>query len=321
MKYHPHHSVLFLTFSIEQGLLLLCNPLCEAIIKSCLARAQALYPVKICAFLIEATHVHMIIVVENPDHVPAFIGYFKTESAHALNRILGRRKRTIWCEGYDSPVVLTPLRTMIAMAYLYANPAKDNLEDSIDKYPGVSSWKMFINGETKRNWKHIRRPAYRALTPDSHNLRGYTKEAERILRDSKKSHSFTLEPNAWMTAFDITDEREQKDLNRSLVERVKKLEERARRIREQNGHRVMGVERLMNQQIDTEHLSERTGLRSWCLSENRNARIKFIAFLKDLFELARSVRQRWKVGDYSQPYPLGLYPPSMPKLAEPFGAW
>jgi hypothetical protein len=63
MKYHPHGSVLFATFSIEQGILLLCNPLCEAIIKSCLARAQFMYPVRVVAFLIEGTHIHLVLVV------------------------------------------------------------------------------------------------------------------------------------------------------------------------------------------------------------------------------------------------------------------
>jgi REP element-mobilizing transposase RayT len=173
MKYHLHGSVLFATFSIEQGMLLLCNPLCEAILKSCLASAQFMYPVRVVAFLIEGTHIHLVLVVDNPDDVPAFIRHFKTESAHALNRILGRRKRTFWCECYDSRVVLTPLRTLMVLTYIYSNPAKDNLEMSIDNYPGVSSWKMFTKGEHKKSWKRIRRPAYKVLTPDAHNLSGY----------------------------------------------------------------------------------------------------------------------------------------------------
>ena len=72
MKYHPHGSVLFCTFSLEEGLLLLSNPLCRIIIESCLARAQTLCPVKICHIVTEATHVHMILVVDNPDDVPGF---------------------------------------------------------------------------------------------------------------------------------------------------------------------------------------------------------------------------------------------------------
>jgi REP element-mobilizing transposase RayT len=81
MKYHPHGSVLFVTFSIEQGLLLLCNPLCEAMLKSCFARAQYKYPVRVSGFLVEASHVHFVLVVTNPDDVSSFIRYFKTEIA------------------------------------------------------------------------------------------------------------------------------------------------------------------------------------------------------------------------------------------------
>ena len=157
MKYHPHGSVLFCTFSLEEGLLLLSNPLCQAIIKSCLARAQALCPVKICHIVTEATHVHLILVVDNPDDVYGFIRNFKVETAHMFNRLLGRDKRTVWCEGYDSPIVLTPVRALAAIAYMYSNPAKDNLERSIDEYPGFSSWQMFLKGDLVKTWKRLRR--------------------------------------------------------------------------------------------------------------------------------------------------------------------
>lgn len=319
MKYHPHGSVLFVTLSVEEGLLLLANPLCEAIIKSCLARAQHLHDVKICHLIVEATHIHIFLVVVNPSDVPGFIGRFKTESAHMLNRVLGRRKRTVWCDGYDSPIVLTPTRAIIAIAYLYANPGKDNLEDTIDLYPGFSSWKMFRANERTRLWRRIQRTAFRALPRDSHNLRGYTKEAERILATSRKNHKFELEPNAWMKALRITDPEEQARVNDRIVERVRRLESRARTKRVQERKRVMGRERLISQPLDIHYRPRRSGRRTSVLTEVRSLRIEFIRFLKQLMDQARRVYQRWKVGDFSEPYPLGLYPPSMPKLAEPLG--
>lgn len=321
MKYHPHKSVLFVTFSVEEGLLLLSNPLCLAMIKSCLARAQFLYPVRICHFLVEATHIHMVLVVTNPDDVCQFVKYFKTESAHMINRLLGRKKRTVWCEGYDSPVVLTFPRAVIAISYLYANPAKDNLEESIDQYPGLSSWDMYQRGELKKNWKRLRRPAFTALPRDSHNLRGYTKYAEQILSSTKKTHTFTLEPDAWMEAFGIEDPVDKATINNSIEKRVQKLEKRAKLKRDTEKKRVIGKERLINQALNTNYRPQRTGTRTWCLTEKRSLRIEFIRFLKDLFDEAREVRKRWFLGDYSQPYPLGLYPPSMPKLAEPLTLW
>ena len=321
MKYHPHGSVLFITFSVEEGLLLLSNPLCQAIVKSCLAAAQYKYPVKICHFIVQATHLHLVIVVDNPADVEGFVRYFKTESAHMLNRMIGRKKRTIWCEGYDSPIVLTPLRTLITIAYIYANPSKDNIETSIDKYPNLSSWKMFRKNIHIKHWKLLRRPSLQALPQSMHSLEGYTRAANVILRDIPHTLPFTLSPNAWMEAFNIFSPEEQNALNEKILNRVRTLEERAEAKRIKEGKTIIGREKLLREIVNLLHRPNRKGKRMWCLSERRKLRMAFISFLKDLFTRARSVRQRWFLGDFSQPYPPGLYPPSLPKLAEPLAAW
>jgi REP element-mobilizing transposase RayT len=315
MKHHPKGSVLFVSFTVEEGLLLLCNPLCMAIIRSCLAAAQKLYPVKISHLLVEATHIHMIIVVYNPEDVPAFLRHFKTDSAHMINSLLGRKKRTLWCEGYDSPTVLTLVKAMIVLAYIYSNPAKDNLVASIDQYPGFSSWHMFRSGQFTSEWKRLRRPQFRALTKDSHNLRGYTKEAERLLAESSESETFTLEPNAWLEAFGCTDPVEQQKINNRVIERIRTLEKRAARIRELEGKTVIGRERLMTQRFDLTYRPSRKGRRMWCLAERRSIRIRYIRMFKRLKQKARKVLALWRQGDMTKRYPPGLYPPSFPKLA------
>lgn len=315
MKYHPSGSVLACTFSLEEGVLLLANSLCKAILKSCIAAALEKYPVKLCHFQVEGTHVHMVFVVINPEHVPQFLRYVKCESAHMLNNILGRNKRTVWCEGYDSPMVLTPFRALVFIAYLYANPAKDNLETSIDKYPGLSSWKMFRDNTHTKLCKRVRRCHFRTLPRDSHNLRGYEKEAERILAESSEVVPFTLTPNAWLDSFGITDRTEQQRWNERIIQRVRLLEDRYHKLRERMGQRVMGAQRLMNQRFDLTYRPKRSGKRMWCLSEKRLVRQTFIAFLKDLMGQARSVYRRWKSGDFSVRYPPGLHAPSMPRLA------
>jgi REP element-mobilizing transposase RayT len=234
-KYHPNKSVLFVTFSLEQGLLLLANPLCEAIVKSCLARAQFKYPVKISAFIINANHVHLIIKVDNPDNVSKFMQYFKTESAH--------------------------------------------------------------------------------------NVRGYSKEAQRLLSEAKKSHEFTLSPNAWMEGFNITDSEEQNRINQRLIQRVRTLELRSAKVRERLGKRVMGRDKLINQPLNLNYQSKRSGKKMHCLSDDIQLRVEFIDFLKDLYAEATEVLAQWRQGNIEARFPLGLYPPCMPKLAEPLGMW
>jgi hypothetical protein len=319
MKYHPHGSVLFCTFSLEEGLLLLANPLCEAMIKSCLARACELYPVRICHILVEATHIHLVLVVIDPDHVEKFFRHFKTDSAHMINGLLGRNKRTLWCESYHSPIVLTPIRALMAIAYLYANPAKDNLETSIDRYPGFSSWKIFQSGNFTRQWKRLRRPQFTPIPRDANNLRGYTKRAEEILAASNEVQTFTLEPNAWLEAFGYKTPEQQQRMNDLLITRIRFLEKRAENKRKREKKTVIGMERLRAQVFDTTYRPQRKGRRVWCLSEKRRVRVDFIIFFRALMQKAREVRARWKLGDVTVPYPPGLYPPSMPKLANSLG--
>ena len=320
MKYHPHGSVLFCTFSVEEGLLLLSNPLCLAIIKSCLAAAQFLYPITICHFLAQATHIHMILVVRNPDHVPSFIRHFKTESAHMLNRILGRKKRTIWCDGYDSPLVLTLRRALLAIAYLYANPAKDNLVSSIDDYPGFSTWKMFQSGCLSELYTRLRRFQFFPLSPKQHNLKSYEQEAQRLTQESTEAFPFTIEPNAWMDAFNITDPAQQQKINDRLRERISHLEQRAATKRLKDSRSVIGGSRLISQPLSLSYRPQRSGKRMWCLSDKRSLRVSFIAFFKKLMATARAVREKWRQGDASVRYPPGLFPPSMPKLANVYRA-
>jgi Transposase IS200 like len=319
MKYHPHGSVLFCTFSLEEGLLLLSNPLCQAIIKSCLARAQALCPVKICHIVTEATHVHLILVVDNPDDVYGFIRNFKVETAHMFNRLLGRDKRTVWCEGYDSPIVLTPVRALAAIAYMYSNPAKDNLERSIDEYPGFSSWQMFLKGDLVKTWKRLRRFQFHRLRESAHSLKGYTAVAEQLLSESDEVQPFFLEPNAWMEAFGIHDSEQQKRINERIVERTRTLEQRAERLRAKTGKTVLGRVKMLHERLNTTYRPKRSGRRMWCLSEKRSVRVRFITFFKGLMRTARNVRQRWLAGDVTVRYPAGLHPPSMPKLANVVG--
>jgi hypothetical protein len=122
-----------------------------------------------------------------------------------------------------------------------------------------------------------------------------------------------------MEAFGYHSSEEQKRINNRLIERVRLLEQRAARLRVANNKRIIGREKLVNQALDITYRPKRSGRRMWCLSEKRSVRVTFIRFFKELMHRARAVRQRWKTGDLTVPYPPGLYPPSMPKLANVLG--
>src|SRR5688572_22422109 len=114
--------LIFVSTRMETGLPLVCTSYMEAIIWGIIARAQVLYPVKVCAVVVMCNHIHILIAVEDPSDVVGFMDRVKTETSHAINRLLGRRQRTVWCDGYDSSTVLTVNDAIEKFIYLYTNP-------------------------------------------------------------------------------------------------------------------------------------------------------------------------------------------------------
>lgn len=294
------------------------NPLINLLLLSCLTKAQSHHPVSVSHFNVEATHIHMLLYVSNPDDVKGFMERFKTESAHAVNRLLGRRKRTIWCEGYDSPVVLDLAAAVRRVVYIYENPAKDFLVDSIDLYPGLSSWKHFRAGVTKFKSYLIPRNYIRALPVGPVPQQLYKNEA-RLLKHDKLEATFRIEPNAWMKAFGITEKQEQEQINELIVSLLKEREQQYREERAKEGRSVIGAHRLALQKPGTPYTPDRKGKRTICVAEDGELRRRFIAAMKGIFAEAKSVLAEWRRGRFL-PYPLGVYAPSWPKVAEPFGA-
>jgi REP element-mobilizing transposase RayT len=307
-------KVVFLTTSVEEGLPFAPNPLINMIICSALARAQYLHPVCICHYLFESNHLHLILIVDNPDDVAGFMERFKTETAHAINKLLGRKKKTIWCDSYDSPMLLTPETVIQKIVYLYTNPTKDNLEDSIDRYPGLSSWRAFRGGKSSRECPRIRRDELFPLASTNMTLSQYQGLARRLKNKSRSSHTFRVCPDAWMEAFGIEGS-EIKQINESIFLQVREKEAEYRELRSAEGGTVIGSTKLMLQPIDTAYTPCREGRKMWVLSTDKDLRKECITWIKSLVDEARRVYGLWKEGDFSCPFPPGLFPPSMPKLA------
>lgn len=309
--------VVFVTTSVEEGFPFPPNPLINLLLLSSLARAQHHHPVSISHYLFESTHAHFMILVENPEDVVGFMERFKTESSHAVNRLLGKKKHTIWCEGYDSPTVLTLDKAIDKIVYLYTNPSKDNLEDTLDRYPGLSSWGAFRSGKHTKRCAYIRRDELYELRRTDLSLKQFEGLARRLRNKAEIDHVFRLKPDSWMEAFGVHAEAERAQINTEIVRRIGEREAEYRAVRSSP---VVGAKRLMLRPMDTPYIPKRTGRKMWCLSGDIDLRKRFIAAAKALVKEAKRIYQRWRVGDFSRPYPLGLFAPRVPKLANPIGS-
>jgi REP element-mobilizing transposase RayT len=303
------------TMSIEQGLLLSANPLCRLIIESAMARAQALHPVTICHYLVEATHVHFLMVVEDPADIAGFAERFKTESAHYINTMLGRKKRTVWCEDYFAAPILTVSSVINKIAYIYTNPAKDALETSIDNYPGLSSWKAYRSGRHRKRCPRLHRPMIPFLPGQFYKTYTYKKHIKDLKARASTSHTLTISPDAWMDFFGVETKEDRSQLNDEVTALIKTQEQRFAAQRKLENKPVIGQAALGACHLNLDYTPKRSGEKMWCICDDKSLRASYIQWAKSIKTEAKRVYESWKKGDFIPSFPPGVFPPAMPKLA------
>ena len=318
-KYYTNGSVHFISTRTETGLPLIPTFLVNHIIWGILASARDRYDVRICHFLFMANHFHLLAVVGNPQHLSDFVGYVKGEIAHAVNRLLGRKKRTIWEEGYDSPRLLTAADVLRYINYIYANPAKANLEKDIDRYPGVSSWTMFLEDDFCRKHQRVERFAIPKLASPALSIGEQKRIVSRLQSLGGDTHEFQLEPWAWLNSFPETQNAEIGELKSRIIGDLRAVELEEELKRREHNKQVIGATALRRQSMLLEHTPKKHAPRMVCISSDHDLRKAFLSLYRELCSIARRTYEAWKRGELSKRMPPGLFAPHVPILCSEFG--
>lgn len=263
-----------------------------------------------------ANHVHLLVVVDSPELLPNFMERFKTESALAINKLMGTDKRNLWCDGYDSPSLLTVDDVIEKVVYIYTNPSRDNLVDSITDFPGLNTWQEFLAGGGARLCPRISRKNLPILSRSKLSMKQQDSLAAALKATSTESHSLRIEPNAWMLFFGIVSDEDRAEVNQTIERKVLGLEAEYSALRREHGFSTIGSLRLKNQPIDQPYIPQRTGKRTYCICSNIPFRIAFLNFVRELVKLAQDWYQRALNFDYSLQFPLGLFPPNLPRRGD-----
>lgn len=303
-KYYPHNTVLFITSSVEVDLPFIPCFLINCILEGLLARAQHKYGQEIVAFCMMGNHLHLIIRVTNPYMVSCFMKYFKSESAAAINILLGRKQHTVWCKGFDSPVVLTAKDVIDRIVYTYLNPVKARLVEKIDDYPGISSWKAFMTGHLSKEVHWIRRATLTKLANLEMNNSEQVELVNRLKKVNKTKHELVISPYAPTKVFKELKGKSNSEIKEEIVSKVRAGEENYKK---ENPH-VMGSRRLRRQRINTPYESKREGLRSAVICSDIELRVRALVWYKTQVKLAKDA---WKNGQFggTMPLPFGFYGP------------
>lgn len=276
-----HNSLVEVCFRTEEGLPFVATAYMKLIMRSIMASAQTLYPTTVCHFVLMANHMHLLLVVKNPEDFVSFIGYIKRESAHAVNHLLGRQKHTVWCERYDDPKILDPDKAVQRIVYLYTNPQKANLVETIDEYPNLSTWQAFLSGGEELTVGRIARSSI----PELYSANLTPKQQRQLvaaLEDSAgEEQTLIIEPDAWMQCFSELRNANPEEVNEKILAAIRQEEELLQKHRAQNGLPVLGATALQHANMRKVYTPQKRGKRMICLSSVIEYRKRFIEFYKD----------------------------------------
>ncbi len=297
-----------MSFRAEEGLPLVSTNYMRLIIESYLARAQELYPVTIVSIVVMSNHMHLLLVVQDPANVPRFIGYFKRETAYAINKLIGRFKHTVWCDRYDSPIILDSSKTIERLIYSYTNPQAARLENTIEAYPNLTTWKELISGQPTSRYIPI---FPRHVIPTLESDIDYSDELDEricnsILEEQCGTAELRIEPFAWFNCFPDTKAIQVESAIEEIVKAVKRKESTLVR---DNGIVVIGAIALREQNIRKSFKPKKRGRKMLCLASNVDRRIDYLNWVFDLAKEAREKTKRWILENSPLILPPGFFSP------------
>jgi hypothetical protein len=256
-----------------------------------------------------------------------FYGEVKKRITDYIKRLLGLPHLSIW-EKNTSVMEIGDLEAAKDhVAYLYANPAQDHIEESIEKFPGYSSWKIFqkltdsLESQHSRSFPWLRLPSIPSIpssvltdTQDCNLVRLITKR-------NKTKHLLIRKPNAWMKCFGIKTDEEVQEINRGILELIKKKEHVAKIFRQENDKQVLGSQKMRMQPILKPHKPKKQGRRVFIITTNNELRMRAIQEFRLFCEACRDCYQRWKQGDFTVSWPPGAFKPPLPPNMNLLPGW
>jgi hypothetical protein len=155
-------------------------------------------------------HPHIIVVAKDKKACTQFYGELQKQLTEAVKRLCGLEHLTLWKSNGTSVIAYHDEETVCyRIAYLYANPARADLVDTIQDYPGFSSWREFkrnkdsLEAASSEEYQWIRAPFIEQLPRLAVNRIEDMQICGRWKKIAKDSHELVVEPNAWMRAFKI----------------------------------------------------------------------------------------------------------------------
>jgi hypothetical protein len=205
------------------------------------------------------------------------------------------------------------------VVYIFLNPAKAGLVNSIDEHPGLTTWKAFTtceaSVEAEVRLKAYWTPVSRLEGLPSGNRLSFAQDRAMAarLRESKHAVQYDLvvKPLAWLKAYGVTDPVRVEAIRKRIINEVYAAEAKLAQERREEGRGVIGAERLRQQQYMTPHTPKRKERNIFLICSNHSLRPALIKMFQDIFDACRKCYQALKSG-LPHEWPPGTFVPWVP---------
>jgi putative transposase len=282
--------------ALHSRFLLRPGPRLNLIILGALARAQELYPVRICAFAFLSNHFHLILEVDDARQLARFMGHFNSKLAREIGRLTGWREK-VFGRRYQAILISNEEAAQIErLRYILSHGCKENLVERPQDWPGVHCVQALTEGKTLEGYWFDRTQEYlaRRRKEDFGPLQYATRE------------TLELEPlPCWKH---LTPDQRQK----RAAALVSEIEGEAAARRERTGTPPLGPAAILVQNPQSQPAktkkSPAPAVHAVSLAvrrELRNAYFWFVAAYRDAAEKLRA-------GKSDPAFPTGCFPPALP---------
>jgi hypothetical protein len=266
---------------------------------------------KLCHLIVMGNHIHILAIAYDPEEFVRFYGELMKRLTDSVKRYTGKRHLNIWEKRAMVALVADPAACIERIKYFYLNPARAHLSETIDSYPGVSSWRAFSQC-THEGQKISTKKLPTILMTD---ISSCIKNLKQTLTESAKERprlSLSYHPFAWMEVFNLNDSITK--IKNSIINAIK-LEEESLKIQRAKEHRkVACLSKLRTQQAMAPFTPKKYGRKIFVLSSIKEIRISLIQHIQKLTTQCKALYHKWKKGELPSFWPHGMFQPRAPLL-------
>jgi len=319
-RYIESGAMYELCFRAREGLPFPPLRVIDLIIKSALARAQREGLLQLCHDIWLSNHAHLIVRALDAKGLVKFYAETQKRITDYLKKFLNLEYLDLWEERIMVARIYDLAKAKERIRYLYLNPARANLVDSINEYPGVSSWLAFttVSPSVKAQYKEkvpwIRLPSVEPLPSRTLTKTQDLHITTKLKESAEIEHDLTLEPNVWMLAFGITSEEEIKEINQDIFQMIGEGETALKLERAKEGKRSFGAERLQREAILKPHTPKKKERCIFVLSSINELRVSFIKSYQSLCQYCAELYEEFVRG-IPVHWPPGILAPACVPLA------